>query len=208
MSESRTAASGNPALRRAEPAEAGELSHVIALAFADLDVSRWLVADPEVRRDIFPDYYRIFVEHALSAGLVHTTADRDAVALWLPAGTAPPDPPHGYVDRLAEIAGAWMDRFLIFDEILEQAYPAGKPHHHLAMVAVRPERQRRGVGEALLRSHHATLDAAGLPAYLEASSLLSRQLYLRLDYADVGPPIQLPSGPCLYPMWRVPANGD
>jgi GNAT superfamily N-acetyltransferase len=69
-------------------------------------------------------------------------------------------------------------------------------------MAVHPAHQRHGIGSALLAAHHATLDAAGLPAYLEASGNRSRALYLRHGYTDTGPPVQLSGGPALYPMWR------
>jgi GNAT superfamily N-acetyltransferase len=68
---------------------------------------------------------------------------------------------------------------------------------------VRPDRQGQGTGHALLRAYHEILDRdAGAPAYLEASDLRTRQIYLRHGYADHGPPIHLPDGPLMYPMWR------
>lgn len=69
---------------RAEPDDAGVLSAVIAEAFFDLPPSRWLISDEASRHKIFPAYFRIFVEHALAQGIVHTTPDRAAAALWLP----------------------------------------------------------------------------------------------------------------------------
>ena len=62
----------------------------------------------------------------------------------------------------------------------------------------------RGIGTALLRAYHEMLDEThGLPAFLEASDLRTRQIYLRHGYVDHGPPIQLPDGgPKMYPMWR------
>jgi hypothetical protein len=68
---------------------------------------------------------------------------------------------------------------------------------------VRPDRQGVGTGTALLRAYHQILDHdAGAPAYLEAADLRTRDVYLRHGYADHGPPIQLPDGPLMYPMWR------
>jgi hypothetical protein len=43
------------------------------------------------------------VEHALAVGVVHTTPDRSAVALWLPAGAGGAGPPAGYDARLAAL---------------------------------------------------------------------------------------------------------
>ena len=93
---------------------------------------------------------------------------------------------------------------MAFDEALEARHPAGIRHQHLAMIAVRPGRQGAGTGTALLLAHHDRLDRGGHPAYLEAASPRTRQIYLGHGYADHGPPIGLPGGPSMYPMWRVP----
>jgi GNAT superfamily N-acetyltransferase len=195
--------SGRSTVIRADRADLDVLSQVVADAFHDLDPSRWLIADQAARRQIFPGYFRLYVEHAMAQGVVHTTDDRAAVALWIPADADEPDPPPDYDARLRAATGRWIDRFLAFDAALEERHPAGVPHHHLALLAVRPDRQGRGTGTALLRSYHAVLDhAARAPAYLEASDLRTRRIYLRHGYADHGPPIRLPGGPMMYPMWR------
>lgn len=186
----------------AEAADVAVLSQVIADAFHDLPPSPWLIADTDARRAVFPAYFQLYVEHALAAGLVHTTLSRTAVAMWIPVGKEPEEPPAGYDERLAAITGPWTERFVAFDEALDRAHPVGSPHHHLAILAVRPDQQGRGIGSALLAAHHASLDGRGVPAYLEASSPRNRELYLRHGYTDRGGPIRLPGGPALYPMWR------
>ncbi len=189
----------------ASPADAGALSEVIADAFADLAPSRWLIPNPDARRRIFPGYFRLLVDHALYAGLVHTTPDRAAVALWLPAGTRPPG---GYHARLEAATGPWAARFAAFEEALDhRRHPAGTACDHLAILAVRPDRQGQGTGTALLRARHAVLDQAGTAAYLQASDLRTRVLYLAHGYTDHGDPIQLPGGPQMYPMLRPPRPG-
>ena len=188
---------------RANLPDAGILSQVIADAFHDLPPSRWLIADPAARREIFPGYFRLYVEHAMASGVVQTTTDRTAAALWIYARKNGPGPPAGYGARLTAATGPWIDRFLAFDATLDQHHPAGIAHHHLAILAVRPDRQGQGTGTALLRASHDTLDHdAGEPAYLEAADLRTRRIYLRHGYADHGSPIQLPDGPVMYPMWR------
>ena len=191
-------------LAHADETDADALSQVIAEAFFDLPPSRWLVKDPANRRAIFPGYFRLYVEHALACGLVQTTPDRDAVALWLPAGPGAPGPPDGYSTRLAATTGPLIARFEAFDAALETRHPVAVPHQHLAILAVRPGQQRQGTGTTLLAARHATLDAEGIPAFLEASSLTTRRLYLRHGYIDYGFRIDLPGGPPLYPMWRRP----
>lgn len=207
---------------RADEADAVVLSQVIADAFLDLPPSWWLIADQAVRRRVFPQYFRIFVDAALADGIVQTTQDRGAVAIWLPSGSSAPSPdnpspadspspaeePADYLTRLTAITQPWTSRFLAFDAAIESRHPAEPAHHHLAFLAVRPDRQGLGIGSALLLAHHQFLDRrARLPAYLEAAELRSRQLYLRHGYIDLGPPSYLPDGgPPMYPMWRDPAQ--
>jgi GNAT superfamily N-acetyltransferase len=182
-----------------------DLSQVIADAFYYLAVSQWLVPDPDARRGIFPPYFRIYVEHALADGLVLTTPARDAAALWLPVGPdGPGTPPDGYHERLAAITGPHLDRFTALDEGFDTHHPSGVPHHHLAILAVRPDRQRLGIGTAMLHAQQAILDRDGIPAYLEASDIDKRDIYLKHGYADYGDPIRLPDGPAMFPMWREP----
>jgi len=178
-------------------ADVDVLSQVIADAFHDLPQSRWLISDPVVRRRVFPSYFRLYVEHALTAGVAQTTPARDAVALWLPSDAAPLA---GYDERLASVTEPWTARFAAFDEALDSHHPSHVAHHHLAILAVRPDCQRLGIGSALLTAYRAAL-GPGEPVYLEASSPRSRELYLRHGYADHGEPYYLPDGPPMYPMW-------
>ena len=192
-----------PAVVRAGERDLEVLSQVIAGAFHDLAVSQWLIPDPDARRAIFPGYFQILLQHALDIGLVCTTPQRTAAALWLPA-TGPTPPPDGYAGQLAEATGPFLDRFLAFDEALARHHLTGAPHHHLAILAVRPDTQGQGTGTALLQAHHATFDWQGIAAYLEASDERTRDLYLRHGYTDHGEPIELPDGPSMYPMVRTP----
>jgi GNAT superfamily N-acetyltransferase len=191
---------------RAGQADIGVLSLVIAEAFFSLTVCRWLIPDGPARRAAFPGYFRLYVEHAITDGLVETTRDRAAAALWIPGdgrGTAP----DGYTEQLAALTGQHLGNFLTFDEQLDRHHPAGTYHHHLAILAVRPDRQGQGIGTALLHAHHAVLDDQGTPAYLEASDDHTRSLYLDHGYTDQGGPIGLADGVRMYPMWREPRAG-
>jgi GNAT superfamily N-acetyltransferase len=190
----------------AQEADIDVLSQVIADAFGDLPQSRWLVPDDDARRVIFPRYFRIYVEHVMASGTVHTTTDRTAAALWLPPGKPGAAQPPGYDERLAAVTGPWVDRFRSFDATLSQHHPAGTGYHHLAILAVRPGRQRQGTGSLLLRAYHDVLDHHGTPAYLEAATRRTTWLYLRHGYTfRTGAPFYLPDGgPPMWPMWRDP----
>ncbi len=191
-----------PRVVRARAADLTTLSQVITAAFADLPQSQWLIPDPAARTAILPRYFRLITEHALANGTVHTTSDRAAVALWLPADAAEPT---DYPARLAAMTGPWAGRFEAFDATVDRHHPVDIPHQHLAILAVRPGRQGHGLGTALLRARHHQLDVAGgKAAYLEAATLRAVGLYERHGYAlTSATPFRLPDdGPLMWPMLR------
>jgi GNAT superfamily N-acetyltransferase len=191
----------------AGPADLDALSQVIAVAFHDLPPSQWLVSDSAERARIFPGFFRILLDWAMADGTVTTTPERDAAALWIPAGNHPPEPPADYPDRIAAVTGSRAGQFEAFDVTLEENHPTGIPHEWLAIIGVRPDRQGQGLGSALMRARHRDLDREGRPAYLEAASPRARDLYLRHGYAlRPGSPFRLPDGgPPMWPMMRPPA---
>lgn len=208
MNEIQAAGGNLPIICRAVATDADWISNLIGEAFHPLDVAHWLVPDPQRRAQILPANFRIHIQHALMVGQVHATADRVAVAVWLPRDDDRPLPePLNYQQRLAAACGEATERFRQLDELFDRHHPA-EPHHHLAFLAVKPGRQRQGLGSALLRHHHAHLDATGVGAYLDASSAESRNLYLRHGYQVRPAPFHLPDGTPMWPMWRPPAaNG-
>jgi ribosomal protein S18 acetylase RimI-like enzyme len=170
-------------------------------------VARWLMPDAKVRRESAPAYFEIFAEHAERYGEVYTSADEETgelagVALWFPFTQLIPGPAE-YDQRLKDASGSAFDRARELDAALEVHHPL-EPHHYLAFVAVHPDCQNRGIGSSLLDRHHARLDAAGLPAFLEANDPRNRELYRRHGYHDLTQ-IRLPDGgPTIWPMWRAP----
>lgn len=190
-------------IEQADPSEARMLAELIASAFQPLPPVRWLVPEPADQRRVLAGNFQIFVEHAFAHGLVQVVADRSGVAIWFPVGDEPPPPPAGYDERLDAACAPWADRFRTLDALFEANHPA-KPHHHLAFLAVAPDRQGKGLGSALLRHHLSWLDEQGMPAYLEASSERNRDLYQRHGYR-AGEPFRLPDGTPFWPMWRDPA---
>lgn len=186
-------------IRRAGPADAARVAELIATAFASLAAVNWLVPDPAPRLRIMTDDFRILVGHALQYGHIDLVDEGPAVAVWFDRTGPVPEPPD-YDRRLAAACGEWTDRFRILDRLFEGNHPE-EPHHHLAFLAVHPGRQRRALGTALLQHHHTALDDEGVPAYLEASSPGSRDLYLRHGY-ELRDTFALPDGTLFWPMWR------
>jgi GNAT superfamily N-acetyltransferase len=188
----------------ADAADAALVAGLIAAAFHDLEAARWQIPDEYQRRALFPAMFEDYVHHALEHGAVEVTADMSATAVWtVQTGDANPDPmpPSG---RLAAALGDAAEKVHLFDLALHEREPVGTPYEKLALLAVRPDCQNQGLGSELLAYHLAGLDRRLVPAYLEASSKRSRDLYERFGFRDHGVSIKLPRGPEMYPMWREP----
>jgi ribosomal protein S18 acetylase RimI-like enzyme len=189
-------------VRRATGTDIDPAAGVIARAFAVLPQAHWLVDDGAQRGQLLHANMTMWVEHALTYGHVDVAGDFEAVAVWFDREHGPVPLPDNYENRLRADCGTWAERFRALDEVFDAYHPSG-PHHHLAMLAVEPQHQRRGLGSALLRHHHAELDAVGLCAFLEASTLGNVGLYEAHGYRRVGRPYELAEdGPLMWPMWR------
>jgi ribosomal protein S18 acetylase RimI-like enzyme len=188
----------------AHPSEASDLAGLVADAFFALPPSIWLVPaeHAHLRATVMRDYFTIAVEHAFHHGTVETVPNRSAVAVWFDNTTVYPDP-ENYELRRAAACGRFTERFVFLDDLLHSRHPT-RPHHHLAFLAVSPYTQGRGLGTALLRHHLNTLDAAGVPSYLEAASQRLVGVYTKFGYQP-GDQLHLAaSGPPFTQMWREP----
>jgi len=174
---------------------------LITTAFHSLAVSKWLVADPDQRWAAQHAQFQMLVEHAAEHGTIYLDPDRTATAVWLDY-TRPVPEPADYDRRLLQACGEHVARFAALDVAFAEHHPSA-PHQHLAFMAVHPRQQQRGRGSALLADHHRRLDAAGVPAYLEAANLRAARLYGRWGYRILDR-IDLPGGPSMWPMWREP----
>lgn len=200
-------AGGPNTIRAARPPDLGQITDLLAAAFAPLAVADYLVPDPRRRLAVLTPYFRLFAEHVVyePAATAHVAVDEDwgtidAVALWL--DSEDPGPP-GYDKQRTVIAGDLAGRFELLDDLLAEATPdAG--HDRLLFLAVRAEQQRRGLGAALLAAHDPDLDALGTPAYLVAPDAVTASRYERHGYRRFGPPLLLPNNADLHPLLRAP----
>ncbi|MEU8284125.1 GNAT family N-acetyltransferase [Micromonospora sp. NPDC048905] len=192
--------STNVTVRQAGRGDAEGLISVLAEAFFDGPVADWLVPDRSDRHAVYRRYFELVLNHGFDNGYVDTTADLSAVAIWYPRI----EPPPNFLEHPAVLeaaTGVYAPKFALLDAVFEAFHPS-EPHHYLAYAAVSPEQQNRGVGATLLSHRHRQLDALGMPAYLEASNVRNRELYVRLGYR-AGPPLILPTtGPTIWRMWR------
>jgi GNAT superfamily N-acetyltransferase len=195
----------SPAIRTATPADQQTVSDLLAEAFLYGDLADWLIPHLDTRARIYPHYFALHVEHALTHGQVEMAADATAVAIWYPIDAGPLPELPDYPQRLADITGRFHQRFATLEQTMHDHHPYDQPHDYLAFLAVHPDQQRHSIGSTLLEHHHAWLDATGTAAHLEATGPRNRRLYTRHGYRPQ-PVLHLPAGPTLYPMRRVPTT--
>lgn len=188
--------------RAAILADSAALAATMAHAFLDDPFVSYLVPDQEVRVRRLPDMFALLFKLGSRFGACDVTIGLESAALWRPPGTWH-IPLYQYLTngpRLLGIFGRHALHAMAAMDRLERRHPR-EPHWYLQAIGTDPAYQGRGYGGVLLRHRLATVDAAGLPAYLEASKEANVPLYENFGFALTGE-IKMPDGPTLYPMWR------
>ncbi|MFE5759143.1 GNAT family N-acetyltransferase [Streptomyces massasporeus] len=197
------------AIRTAGEGDRELIVRLLDEAFQDDPVSGWVFPGAADRRAKHPALMAAFTDIVLAAGRIDVTEDGSACALWLPV---PADEGHGEGDagddegpaHVREAVDPDNERIEAIGRLTAAVHPAGRAHEYLWMIGVAPGRQGEGLGTALIEAVLDRCDREGLPAYLEASNARSRTLYERLGFELVGPVLDLPDGPAMWPMWREP----
>jgi ribosomal protein S18 acetylase RimI-like enzyme len=164
-------------------------------AFMDDPVLCWVFPDSDRRRRYGRHFFELTARRLLPGGLAWR-ADGGA-ALWAAPGRWRESFPQSLRLSIATFPGIRRRSPRVARGLLalEARHPQ-EPHLYLPTIGVRPDRQGRGLGSALLRPGLQYADAAGLPAYLESSSPRNVALYERHGFA-VTAEHTLPGGPAL-----------
>jgi ribosomal protein S18 acetylase RimI-like enzyme len=180
-----------PRVRRTTEADLPAVAAVLARAFARDPYVSWLTGDAPERNLRMRMGWTGILRHA-AAGLreTWTTDDVAGAAIWLPPGRGA----SSFLDSLRIVPAlvrltGWrrLREVSAATELLEQRrrthVPA--PHWYLSALGVDPERQRQGIGAALLRVALDRADADATPAYLETATARNVLLYERHGFEVV-----------------------
>ena len=175
----------------------------LTLAFSSDPVVRW--AWPEQQRYLtyWPRFTEAFGGGAFDHGTAHGLEDCTGVALWLAPGIEPDGETVMGLMQESMDDQTYEDIGGVFEQ-MDEHHPTDE-HWYLPLTGVDPVAQGRGLGATLLRHALKTCDSDGLPAYLEATSPRSRNLYLRHGF-NVIQIIQAGTSPPLWAMLRPPAS--
>lgn len=193
-------------VRKATPDDVTPLADALARAFDGDPPMQWFLPDAESRVARARGLFELMLGKVhLERDWCYTTEDVVGGALWVPPGNWR----LGIVQQLALLPGMLR----VFGRGLARAQrglavmEAGHPrtaHYYLDSLGVVPEWQGRGIGSALLAPVLERCDRDRMPAYLNAGSARSRDLYRRHGF-EVTEEFGLPDdGPPLWRMWREP----
>ena len=189
--------------RPVTPQDRDALARVLAQAFADDPLTRWVYGSVSVREQRF---FAWQLDRLTSHDVSWTTADCKGAALW-----ALPDrwreTPRELL-RLAALSApaVGLRAPLVLRGLgrVERAH-ASTSHLYLAVLGVDPARQGGGIGSALLRPGLDLCDREGIPAFLETAKPRNVTFYARHGFR-VTQELRLPKGPPVWLMWRDPAG--
>ncbi|MFT4034633.1 MAG: hypothetical protein QM679_03545 [Patulibacter sp.] len=183
--------------------ERGYLAGVLARAFEDDALSRWVYRDhPSRMRWVRADFRLRMAQHAADR-LSYTTDELDGAAIW-----AAPGQWKGHVIGQWRALGAIPrvarnhQRISAMQRELDRRHPAD-PHLYLALLGVAAGARRRGRATALLAPTLALADRRRLPAYVEAGSDAAASVYGTLGFTSIGR-VELSTAPIVHLMWREP----
>ena len=191
-------------VRTASAADLRPVSLVLARAFRDDPVHRWILPSELDWALSSSGFFTMVMQSALRDAGAFTTAAFEGAALWF----APYPKPAPWRARLAMLArwflalgrrGTQVGRELAR---MEEQHPP-QPHWYLAVLGTDPRHQSRGVGSALLAPVLARCDAERTPAYLESSKRENIPFYERHGFRTQGE-IAFRGGPTIWRMLREP----
>jgi GNAT superfamily N-acetyltransferase len=164
-----------------------QAAELMAKAFAEDGLVSEMTQGLQGRK--LADVFQVELEH-VGFDTVDGAWDKDGTLLGLGAWESPHtgrrDWSWGERWRLWRALGRRLGTWRSHLEAFETYRPT-VPHWYLSDLVVDPEAHGRGVGSALLRQRLARVDVAGLPAYLESTTVGSRRLYRRFGFEPIAP---------------------
>lgn len=196
------------AVRTATQADVAPLSAMLARAFDDDPVTRFLLASERRRRADATRFFAWQLRRLIPQEQVHVAGDGLGAAMWAL--------PNRWRESTSEgLSLVWQVLPTVIPRLpsvlraiarIERAHPRGE-HLYLSVLGTEPAAQGRGFGSAAITPGLALADAEGLPAYLESSKERNIDFYARFGFRVIEELKLSTAGPSLWPMWREPAGG-
>ena len=198
-------------VRRLDESNIDDAADVVARAFFDDPLERYMLPDDGARLKASWARFRNVLRYGHLFGEVYTTAESlGATAMWLPPGETEMTDERmakaGMFELPAIVGQEAFSRFIpvidVFDEL--HASDAPVPHWYLLVIGVDPSKQRTGLGRALIEPMLTRADAEGVPCYLETANETNLGFYTHLGFAIVTDIVESVSGLRLLTFRRDP----
>ncbi len=194
-------------VRTASPADASAVGAMLARAFDDDPVTRFLLPSGSRRAVQARRFFTWQLRRLIPQEQVHIAGENQGAALWALPGRWRESPAEGLslLRRLPGPVVAHPLRLTRSIAVIERFHPPGA-HLYLSVLGTEPSAQGSGFGSAAIAQGLALADAEGLSAYLESSKERNIDFYARFGF-QVIEKLTLPGGgPALWPMWREPGG--
>ncbi len=196
-----------------EPQHIGLVSQVLARAFREDPIARYLFPNDLRRARLLPWYLGSAVRYCSNYGEVYTTETLDGLAAWLPPGeTGVSNYWHmfrsGMLLAPLKVGPAAFSRLMALRTYTEAAHERWAPgsHWYLFVLGVEPSSQGKGVGGALMEPVLARADAENTSCYLETQYERNLPFYGKYGF-EVAEEGTVPNGgPRIWSMVRQPAE--
>lgn len=191
-------------VRLAEVEDHAELTRVLARAFEDDPIQRWVFPGARMRERYGGEFFRWSLWRCADQQVTWTTDDLAGAAVWtLPDRWRVTLPQLARLGRWAGGGVRWRGPVVMWGlSQVERRHPPGRDLY-LAVLGVDPDRQGAGLGSALLAPGLELCDRDGLPAYLETGKERNLAFYSRHGFR-VTERMRLPAGPPVWLMRRDP----
>jgi len=168
-----------------------QASEVLARAFQNDPMLKYLVPDDARRVGLLPSFFGTVVRYCLRYGEVYTTETLDGIACWLSPGNT--EPTIGRMLRIGihvsplQFGWAGLRRFMTLagytDAVHERAVSG--QYWYLWALGVNPPCQGQGIGGMLMQPVLARADAARLACYLETENEGNVSFYQKYGFQVV-----------------------
>lgn len=180
-------------VRQAGPADAPAVRTVLARAYHDNPLMRWVLPDEGTRDDACAAWLGPSVDRYVALGGVDVLVEDGevlAAAAWREPGLDAQHPVLRTLPTGPGVLAALVGRARAADVLARLGAAAtwapAAPAPYLNYLAVRPERQGAGLGARLLEHRLRRYDAAGAATWLGTTDPRNVPFYSRLGYAVVG----------------------
>lgn len=195
-------------VREAVPEDVDALAAMLARAFDDDPVMRFMLSGPRHRGRYARRFFAWQLRRLLPGGQVHLAGEGAAAAIWALPDNWRQSTREGasLAVRMLPAVVRHIPRVTSSIVMLERRHPRA-PHLYLSVLGCEPEAQGHGFGSAAIVPGLAFADAEGLPAFLESSKERNLDFYARFGFRVLDE-LRLPGdGPAIWPMWREPSGG-